>query len=191
MRSVLFHDTYLDTPSNEMPPVFCYLDYDGVLHSDSVYLGPGRQPYITRGEFFEWAPFLIEALQPWPAVRIVLSTSWVRVLGFDRAKSALPPTLRDRVVGATFHRKEHGLTPDLERSWLQLGRGLQVRTDAQRRGAPAWIAIDDAVSEFEPEESSNLVACQSDSGLASPSAQKCLKLLLERKHSEANWTQAR
>ena len=50
-----------------------------------------------------WAPQLIEALAPYPNVKIVLSTNWVRVRGFTRVRRALPEALRARVIGATWH----------------------------------------------------------------------------------------
>jgi hypothetical protein len=58
----------------------CYLDFDGVLNSDAVYKVRGRGIVVRDSELFEWAHFLEEALVPYPHLRIVLSTSWVREL---------------------------------------------------------------------------------------------------------------
>lgn len=83
-----------------------FLDYDGVLHSSEVYL-VRRQP-VLRDEpgmtLFQHAPLLIEALASRPDIKIVLSTSWVARLGYDRAKGYLPVALQARVIGATWHR---------------------------------------------------------------------------------------
>jgi hypothetical protein len=65
-----------------------FLDYDGVLHPEQVYLVDGRPKFRGEGTLFMWAPILIKALSPFPKVKIVLSTSWVRLRGFNRAKKS-------------------------------------------------------------------------------------------------------
>jgi hypothetical protein len=80
---------------------------------------------------------LEELLEPYPDVRIVLSTSWVRVKSFEFAKKHLTPALQSRVVGATYHRREmHG------QGFERLSRGLQVWGDVIRRKPTNWFAID-------------------------------------------------
>ena len=81
-----------------------FLDYDGVLHPDEVYLKRGRPVLRGPGELFMWVPHLLSAIEG-ADVRIVLSTSWARHLGFRRACNALPESLRGLVVGATWHSK--------------------------------------------------------------------------------------
>ena len=68
-----------------MPPIL-FLDYDGVLHPDDVYLECGRPVLHATGQLFMWAPLLEDALADHPDVRIVLSTSWARELRFTRAR---------------------------------------------------------------------------------------------------------
>lgn len=69
---------------------------------------------------FEHAPLLVALLAPYPDMRIVLSTSWVRVLGSMRKVARrLPPVLRARVVGATVH---GDMEPDL---FASMPRGTQ------------------------------------------------------------------
>lgn len=167
-----------------MLPAVCYLDYDGVLHDDAVYRRPGRGLVLeTPGRtLFEWAPVLVQSLQPYPDLRIVLSTSWVRELGYDRARGHLPPALAERVIGATFHRREHGHTADLRWLWMQTGRGNQIVADVRRRGVPRWFAIDDAVSEFDADQARWLVPCNSKTGLDSAEARLALREMLERVH---------
>lgn len=82
-----------------------YLDFDGVLDDDEVYVHPRRGIYIaTPGRMlFESEPILEALLAPYPDVAIVLATSWVRVLTFHRAKTHLSPALQQRVIGTTFH----------------------------------------------------------------------------------------
>jgi hypothetical protein len=137
----------------------------------------GRKVVIRRGALFDWAHFLEEILSPYPQVRIVLSTSWVRELSFNEARSYLPPSLAGRVVGATFHRRIHGPTRELRQHWSQTPRGLQIYQDVLRRSPPTWLALDDAVDEFTPEQSRWLVACDPELGL---SDQTTRDVLVER-----------
>jgi hypothetical protein len=59
---------------------------------------------------FDRAPAIAAALSD-INVRLVLSSSWVEQLGYDRARSHLPPDLQLRVVGATYHtRSRHRWT---------------------------------------------------------------------------------
>lgn len=85
-------------------PHILYLDFDGVLHDDAVYCSPDRGMYLdTLGRvLFEWMPILDELLAPYPELRVVLSTSWVRAKGLVFATSQLSPSLRSRVVGTMF-----------------------------------------------------------------------------------------
>ena len=85
-------------PPSGAGQVILYLDFDGVLHHESVYFnkkGPyiktnsagwGQCPYVL----FQYAPLLVELLAPYPAVKIVLSTSWARVYGCYGAVKRLP-----------------------------------------------------------------------------------------------------
>ncbi|MFC7297896.1 HAD domain-containing protein [Herminiimonas aquatilis] len=120
---------------------FIYLDFDSVLHHDSVYIHPTKGIYIREPGFalFEWMPILEELLKAHPNVGIILSTSWVRMKSFSYAKSRLSPELQKRVIGATFH-KGH-MNKEL---FAQLTRASQILGDVSRRGlGEDWIAIDD------------------------------------------------
>lgn len=127
-----------------------YLDFDGVLHSHSVYvsrkkgihfgheaLENGKQiGHIHR--LFEHAELLSSLLDPYPQVRIVLSTTWAQKGGgYAQAKKRLPQQLGDRCIGATFHR---GMNLQLFR---QASRGMQVYADVCRRRPEQWLAVDD------------------------------------------------
>lgn len=81
-----------------------YLDYDGVLHPDEVYrVGDKIVLRMDGFALFEWCSILETLLAPYPELQIVLSSSWVRVVGFDDALARLPDRIRRRVVGATWH----------------------------------------------------------------------------------------
>lgn len=162
--------------------IVLYLDFDGVLHADAAYRGPRRSVRMQYGQLFEWAPCLEHALAPYPDLRIVLSTSWVRVLGYERALGALMPALRHRVIGATYHSRIHGPTRELRDSWAQIPRGVQIAQDVARRRPAAWLAVDNAVDEFTPAQTEWLVPCCSKRGLSDPHAQERLDLLLGRRY---------
>src|ERR1700733_9510257 len=118
------------TPRPAVPPpaetggFVLYLDFDGVLHPENVYVRPGRGPYIESPaghELFENIGLLKKVLLPYPDLRIVLSTSWVRVYkSVARVARKLPPELRNRVVGATYH---GAMDAELFR---QAPRGMQI-----------------------------------------------------------------
>ncbi|MFX5057514.1 HAD domain-containing protein, partial [Acinetobacter baumannii] len=77
-----------------------FLDFDGVLHPDEVYRVGERIVLRMDGfSLFEWSEVLDELMEPYPALQIVLATSWVRQLGFDVARAYLPDSLQRRVVG--------------------------------------------------------------------------------------------
>jgi len=58
-----------------------FLDFDGVLHPDAVYMRRQRPILKAEGALFMWAPILVQILDDFPMVSLVLSTSWFRHLG--------------------------------------------------------------------------------------------------------------
>ncbi len=143
-----------------------YLDFDGVLHPEPVYRHPKRGIYLgvecVGHTLFENTQILQDALAPYPQLAIVLSTSWVRVLGFSRAKTYLPESLRRRVIGATFHSCMNKVEFDA------MTRGAQVLADANRRGVSQWIALDDNDEGWLSAAESHLVLTEEKLGLAKP-----------------------
>ena len=117
-----------------------YLDFDGVLHHENVRWNSRVGAYLSAPEgyvLFQHAELLEELLKPYPEVRIVLSTSWVRVYGCTKAAKNLRPSLRARVVGATFHSQMN------EELFTSMPRGKQVCADVERRKPRDWLALDD------------------------------------------------
>jgi len=148
--------------STSAPPVL-FLDFDGVLHPDEVYRVRGQIVLRRDGiSLFEWAPLLAEALAPHPSVRIVLSTSWVRVVGFDEARKRLLPPLRERVVGATWHSQ---LNQDW---WFSISRYEQIAGYTKRHSVTRWLALDDDVTIWGEEHLERLIETDSTLGLAQP-----------------------
>src|SRR6478752_7009313 len=88
------------------------LDADGVLHPAAILLHDGRVPVFGPGldahHLFEHAGLLVEILRPHLDVRIILSTSWVQVFGYEQTRTMLPQELRTRVIGSCFDPKRHG-----------------------------------------------------------------------------------
>lgn len=146
-----------------------YLDFDGVLHPDEVYRIRGKLVLRCDGmNLFEWAPLLIEQLEPYPGIRIVLSTSWVRVLGFNEARGWLPEALQRRVIGATWHR-------EMDQNWWQmLSRHQQVSLHARRHKVARWLAIDDDIEDWPKAHRAPLVATDGMLGIAAPDTHRLL-----------------
>lgn len=143
-----------------------FLDYDGVLHPDAVYLSRRGIELRAAGSLFMWAPQLIEALADHPDIRIVLSTSWVRNLGFDRARRALPTELRHQVIGATWHSAMSRTWPDYI-PWDAQTRREQIAAYLSRLNEPVrWLAIDDDVRGWPSADREQLIQTDPNTGLA-------------------------
>lgn len=146
-----------------------FLDFDGVLHPDAVYLRQsGHIELRAEGALFMWADRLAAALQPHPDVRIVLSTSWVRNIGFHRTRKALPTDLAARVVGATWH-------SGMDKGWLDYipwdnqTRYEQIQAYLSRLSAPArWIAVDDDAQGWAATDFHRLIKTDPNLGLSAP-----------------------
>ncbi len=153
-----------------------YLDFDGVLHPEDVWRHPTRGIYLGHGgaghQLFENTPLLQNLLTPYPHVSIVLSTSWVRVLRFSKAKAFLPSDLASRVVGATFH---SGMD---DAAWADLPRGKQVERDVARRQPSAWVAIDDTDEGWSGSAGSHLVLTDPVDGIRKPDVLARLQAVL-------------
>lgn len=145
-----------------------YLDYDNCLHACDAYrVGDRIVPSVPKESFFAFAGVLESLLAPYPALQIVLSTSWVAAVGFATARESLPiASLRGRVVGSTFNPEEDRL-----QIWREIPRGQQVRRHVRRHGIKRWLALDDMREGFEGVEG-HLVHCQPCVGLGDKDVQK-------------------
>jgi hypothetical protein len=153
----------------------CYLDYDAVLHDGNVLRNRIKGMHIkTPGRtFFEWMPLLEELLAPYPDLNIVLSTTWVRELGFNEAKHELSPSLKDRVIGATF------LHPNIVKAEFDtLSRGMQILNDVQRRKPSHWFALDDDAFGWPARYKENLIQTDAQAGLSDPAVQQRVRQTL-------------
>lgn len=142
-----------------------FLDFDGVLHPDSVYLSRLGPTLTVEGELFMWSPILAKLLDDFPTVSLVLSTSWVRHLGHKRALGYLPRGLKERVIGATWHSSMAKGWVD-ENLWDGKTRHDQICRYAARSQLRYWVALDDDVQGWAESSAPHLVACAPDRGLS-------------------------
>lgn len=121
------------------------------------------------------ASVLEEILDEFSQTKIVLSTSWVRLLSFSRARGVQPESLRSRVIGSTWHSKmprapEYGY--DLQT------RYEQIRAAAARAGMTRWLALDDDPDYSWPQDDARLIRSVSALGLGSVKTQTELRMKL-------------
>lgn len=140
-----------------------YVDFDGVFHHEAVYWSATRGFHLNapkKYSLFQHVGLLEEMLEPYPAVSIVLSTSWVIRYGCERAAENLPLSLRKRVIGATFH---IGMNKD---DFLVESRGMQVWSDVCQRQPSAWLALDDDYFQWPAWCQENLIRTHPADGIA-------------------------
>ncbi|MGF6370883.1 hypothetical protein OKW40_003633 [Paraburkholderia sp. RAU6.4a] len=150
-----------------------FLDFDGVLHRfGAVRTRRGITNISPAAQLFEFAPILVACLAPHGRVEIVLSTSWVRQLGYQRAKNALPEALSERVVGATYHSRYFDAD-----TWASKARGTQILRYVLTHRLTRWLAIDDEIVGF-GEHLSHVVRCDENYGLGDVRTQMLLRTRL-------------
>ncbi|WP_312841162.1 HAD domain-containing protein [Delftia tsuruhatensis] len=168
--------------------VVLYLDLDGVVHHEKVLWHPGKgiymSPYEAAGHtLFEWLPILEQALEPYPALALVLSSTWCIRPGYSATLKRFPITLRSRFIGGTYHKRVHGVDPWNQAMFRKTPRGVQIQQDAQRRKPHHWIALDDDLEDWPAAYRHHLIACDGTTGLSDPGVQRELKEQLHRCHS--------
>ena len=162
-----------------------FVDYDGTLHAGHALADGYGQITLDSGRpLFEFAQLLIEMLEPYPEVEIVLTTSWLQTMTEEKVISYLSPELARRVVGTTQGRKPRF-------SYLRDGTG---RTDiitcyAFGKRLKNWLAIDDSVfgaNRFGPEPGElvrNFVLLDSTRGISDEAAQRRIREWLVEAHN--------
>ncbi|HEY3301305.1 MAG TPA: HAD domain-containing protein [Methylophilaceae bacterium] len=167
-----------------------FLDFDGVLHPDDVYNSKRGLELRAPGHLMMHAPVLqtiLDEIDPHGDIKIILSTSWVRIKGFDRTKKYLSDGLASRVIGATWHsgmvKRQNDFRNSLLDPFLQMSRFQQIEWYLKRHPTKEWLAIDDLHSGAEtwPEDmSDHLVLTDPDNGLGCLNAQNELVTKLRR-----------
>jgi hypothetical protein len=162
-----------------------YLDFDGVLHPESVFVSSRQGIHIRHAPgrtLFENAQILVDELDPFPNVKLVLSTSWVRHLGYDGARRRLPEELGARCIGATYHSRHH--RPGREDGFRNLmparSRGQEVLADVTRRRPHRWLAVDDTDDGWSAEARGNVVISDPMFGISTPKVRQVLHRELAR-----------
>jgi hypothetical protein len=122
---------------------------------------------------FQWAYILEELLAPYPDVKIVLSTSWVRFKRYGFARGQLPLGLQSRVIGATFHSRE---TVRVE--FDNMSRGMQICADVERRLPARWFAIDNDDKDWPAWCRDRLIKTDDRLGLSEPAVQDQIRRML-------------
>ena len=159
-----------------------FVDSDGVLHADPVFLdSKSRKPVLAPefGTLFQWTPPLERILTKfYPTVEIVLSTSWASVLGFEEARSYLPPALAQRVVDRVWRRDEWPLHRLTKRQFGQLSRYEQILQYVNRKQITRWVALDNDDERWPDSQRFRLVKTEDMTGVSPDSvhADLCSKL---------------
>jgi len=158
-----------------------FLDFDGVLHPDSAYWHPGYGIVFNATELpdeykyanlFCYADSLAAALEGFPQVQIILSTSWVPTIGYSRSRARLPDSLRRRVIGATYHSVH---TP----KWNYQSRFQQIVACVGYLGLGShWFAVDNDDTDWPDDQRDRLVHTNDNRGIADPAALEKLREIL-------------
>ncbi|MBF3971709.1 HAD domain-containing protein [Burkholderia pseudomallei] len=156
-----------------------FLDWDGVLHPESVFFFPRKGPVLVDApghRLFEHCELLEGMLAPYPDLRIVLSTSWVRRYrgSIRRLSRKLTPGLQARVIGATYHSR---MDPS---EFAAASRGMQVWSDVLRRKPEAWLALDDDYLHWPAWCREQLVRTDEVLGISAPNVLEELKTKLAK-----------
>lgn len=186
LKLLNMHSATPPSPSSRFSPALprgygefvLFLDFDGVLHHENVLWHPEKGAYAGPPGFklFEHVEVLERLLQPYPLIRIVLSTAWVRRYGVYGTAKRLSSDLRSRVIGATYHSKM------VEAEFAEKPRGLQVLEDVWRRKPSQWIALDDTDEGWRAEDRSRVFITDERLGLSAPGAEDAIRLMLEHMH---------
>jgi hypothetical protein len=138
--------------------ILLFLDFDGCVHSNEVFMRPcspadalnlsaeelhffvTKYNLLVTGEnLFEHCDRLAVTLEPFPEVKIVISSTWKQYFEIDALKCFLPPALAERVVGVTPQLFSRGGTGQ---------RMREIGLCLEQYGYPQWIALDDSEYPF-------------------------------------------
>jgi hypothetical protein len=153
-----------------------YLDFDGVLHP---YEDEGRLFEIPSRMLFRFGPLLAAQLEPFPQVKIVLSTTWAKNKGGLGALVYLTTDLQKRVIGTTWDQATMSYrVPEADRG-RRLSRYEQIAADVAWRKPSTWFALEDDFKEWPGDQHHHLGWCWMTIGLSEPRVQEALQAWLD------------
>lgn len=127
--------------------MYLFLDFDGVLHADFA-----GNPYFSK------LPKLVEALDGFSGINIVVSSSWREKRSISQLRLLLGPVIGPLVVGTTPQLTDYAYSSLLRQneieSWLE----------ANAKPWHAWVALDDMSFEFTP-FCPHLIVCDGETGM--------------------------
>jgi hypothetical protein len=171
-----------------------FLDFDGVLHSDEVYIADCDQAEIalltdrerlfltddnkllTGTKLFEHADRLASVLEQFQNIQLVISSTWRVHFSQERLLKFLPPSLTGRVIGQTplIYTYEWG-------GWYQREREISeyLKKYSDGKCIEPWIVLDDKplYSFFSFDFPSHLFRCTRDKGFDENTAIEFAKFL--------------
>ncbi|MFL9882870.1 HAD domain-containing protein [Paraburkholderia agricolaris] len=175
-------------PIQERTTPTLFLDFDGTLHVGHAVVDVDGHVSLESGRpLFEYAPLLVKLLAPYPAVEIVLTTSWLDAMTDETVFAYLPPELSRRVIDAT-----RGRRPRLSYMLNGSGRTDVITCYAFGKGLTQWLAIDDSVYgayHFGREPGQlirNFLLLDSSCGISDEGAQQRIREWLVEAHKVAN-----
>lgn len=128
-----------------------FLDIDGVLHPDDVASFTQDRTAPTGVNLFRWAPILVELLNKYPEVKIVVSSTWRCLFPYTILMDLLPLGIKERVIDVT--------EPKLYDRWDA------IKEYIVRHKLNKYIIIDDDYKAF-PYRCPELVRCYPNVGLS-------------------------
>ncbi|MDW3688514.1 HAD domain-containing protein [Cupriavidus sp. CV2] len=134
-----------------------FLDFDGVVHALGEPALDEDFKLLANPNLFGWLPILGELLEPYPNVRIIVSSDWRRLCDDGTLVRLLGP-LGVRFIGVV-------------ETWGG-SRAEEILEEARRRCLTHWLAIDDHPSvEAASRIDSRFVTCAPDTGVSAASVQ--------------------
>ena len=116
-----------------------YVSFGGVLNIGHGLVDVHGEVTLDSGRMlFKYAPYLIDVLEPWPNIQLVLTTYWLRKLGPEKIIGLLPTELIRRVVGTT-----KDTPPRLGELRDGSARACIPIRHARKHGMSRWLALDD------------------------------------------------
>jgi len=142
------------------------LDFDGCLHELGEPAIDENFCVLDNPRLFRWMPILRQLLEPYPEVRLIISSDWRRILDDE--------TLI-RLLGS-LGKRFYGVVETYGPSWHD-----EILTEVQRRGLNRWIALDDHPSiAIKSRRNWRFISYSPDSGLSDQRVQQELKRKLNR-----------